>query len=199
VSERDAGLYLSVVLRPSLEARYFPLITLMAGVAVHDALREFGIDPDIKWVNDILVQDKKIAGILAETTETPGGTAVVLGIGINLTSSNFPPDLVATTTCLEDISNTACTRDELIEVLAKRLSHFYDLLQVENGPVNILDNWRDRSSYFAGKVVRVALENETITGTTDGLESNGALRIRKSDGKVAIVQAGDVERVRAVP
>ena len=55
VSEKDSGLYFSIVLRPKLESRFLPLITLMTGVAVHDTLKEFGIGPDIKWVNDILV------------------------------------------------------------------------------------------------------------------------------------------------
>src|SRR5215207_5531191 len=70
VSERDAGLYFSIILRPKLDTQYLPLITLMAGVAVHETLKHFRILPDIKWVNDVLVDEKKIAGILAETTET---------------------------------------------------------------------------------------------------------------------------------
>ncbi len=198
VSERDAGVYLSVVLRPQLETHDLPLITLMSGVAVHDALREFGMQPDIKWVNDVLVNEKKIAGILAEATETPDGVAVVSGIGINLTSANFPPDLVATATSVEDSSPAAVTRDELIEVLTGRLSHFYEMLQTKNGPAEIIENWRQRSSYFSGKLVRVVLENETVTGTTDGLEKNGALRVKRGDGTVVVLQTGDIERLRAV-
>jgi BirA family biotin operon repressor/biotin-[acetyl-CoA-carboxylase] ligase len=61
VSEKDSGLYFSIVLRPKLELRFLPLVTLTAGVAVHDALKEFGVKPDIKWVNDILVGDKRSA------------------------------------------------------------------------------------------------------------------------------------------
>lgn len=198
VSERDAGVYMSVVLRPNLEMHELPSITLMSGVAVHDALSQFGIEPDIKWVNDILVNDKKIAGILAETTETPDGLAVVSGIGINLTSRNFPPDLVTTATSVEDCSAVSVTRDELIEALIGRLAHFYDLLQGADGAVEIISNWRQRSSYFTGKSVRVVMGQQTITGVTDGLEANGALRVKISDGTVSIVQAGDVEQLRAV-
>src|SRR5687767_5885331 len=197
VSERDAGVYLSVVLRPKLGMHELPLITLMSGIAVHDTLRELGMQPDIKWVNDVLVNDKKIAGILAETTDTSAGVAVVAGIGINLTSANFPPDLVNRATSVEDSSTTAINREDLIDLLTRRLSHYYDMLQSDNGAAQILENWRQRSSYYSGKIVRVVLENETVTGTTDGLEKNGALRIKRSDGTVAIVQAGDVERVRA--
>ncbi len=196
VSERDAGLYFSIVLRPMLDAHDLPLITLVAGIAVHDALAELGMKPDIKWVNDVLINEKKIAGILAETTETPKGLAVVVGIGINLKSSNFPPDLVATATSLEDLSSTA-DRDTLIEVLTSHFSRFYDMLQIEGGAARIIENWKQRSSYSSGKIVRAVLNGETITGVTDGLEDNGALRVKRSDGSVTIVQAGDVEQVRA--
>lgn len=196
VSERDAGLYFSVVLRPQMETHDLPLITLMAGVAVHDTLESFGMKPDIKWVNDVLVNEKKIAGILAETTETRDGLAVVVGIGINLTSTNFPPDLVATATCLEDSLPTTVSHDELIGVLTRHLGSSYELLQGEDGPAKVIESWKQRSSYTSGKIVSVVLENETVTGATDGLESNGALRIKRSDGTIAIVQAGDVERIR---
>lgn len=197
VSDKDSGLYFSIVLRPKLETRFLPLITLMAGVAVHDTLQERGLKPDIKWVNDVLVDEKKISGILAETTETPKGLAVVVGIGINLKSSNFPAELANTATSIADqLKAVAISADTLTESLIKYLSYFYDILS-ENGPADIIDEWRVRSSYFMQKPVRVALENETVFGMTDGLEPNGALRIRTSDGAIVIVQAGDVERLRA--
>lgn len=197
ISERDAGLYFSVILRSKINPRELPLITLMAGVAVHETLAEFGIKADIKWVNDILVNEKKIAGILAETTETADGVAVVVGIGINLKSSSFSPDLVTTATCVEDSTSTTVSHDELIEVLTRHLGSFYEVLQSEDGATKIIENWTQRSSYSSGKIVRAVLNSETITGVTDGLEDNGALRIKRGDGSVAIVQAGDVEQVRA--
>jgi birA, biotin-[acetyl-CoA-carboxylase] ligase region len=95
-SPPDAGLYLSIVLRPTPEAQQLPLITLASAVAVFDTLGQLDIDADIKWPNDILVDEKKICGILAETTETERGFAVVVGIGINLTSHNFPSELTDT-------------------------------------------------------------------------------------------------------
>ncbi len=212
VSEKDAGLYFSIVLRPRLEMRFLPLVTLMAGVAAYDTLREYGLDPDIKWVNDILVNEKKISGILAETVETAKGVAVIVGIGINIKSSNVPPEMADTATSIEtEISSppyeegvdafrgrggSFSSEISLQQTLAKFLDYFYSILNSENGPKEILDEWRRRSSYFSGKKVRVVLENETIIGTTEGLEVNGALRVRKTDGNVTIIQAGDVERLR---
>jgi len=101
VSDADAGLYFSIVLRPRFERDRLPLITLMAGIAVHDTLKEFDLRPDIKWVNDVLVGERKISGILGETIETPSGLAVIVGIGINLTSGSFSAELAATATSIE--------------------------------------------------------------------------------------------------
>lgn len=195
VSGKDAGLYFSLVLKPKLETQYLPLVTLMAGIAVHDTLAELGLAPDIKWVNDILVDERKIAGVLAETTETDDGVAVIVGIGINLRSTNFPPEIAASAASLEEAGVGSTVN--LTERLTGHLAHFYEQLGTANGPTAIIDEWRRRSTYFSGKRVRVATGNDMLTGVTHGLEPNGALRVRKDDGSTSIIQAGDVERLRA--
>ncbi|MFL6467720.1 MAG: biotin--[acetyl-CoA-carboxylase] ligase [Pyrinomonadaceae bacterium] len=197
VSQEDAGLYFSIVLRPKIDTKFLPLITLMTGVAVHDTLQEFGVKPDIKWVNDVLVNEKKISGILAETTETNDGLAVIVGIGINLKSTNFPPEIADTATSFEKSMPRTIAARGIIASLTKYLTDFYDILLAENGPTEIINEWRRRSSYFSGKAVRVVLENETITGVTDGLEPNGALRLIEANGALSIIQAGDVEQLRS--
>ena len=194
VSAKDAGLYFSIVLRPKLELKDLPLITLMTGVAVHETLSELGIAADIKWVNDILVGEKKICGILAETTDTPSGLAVIVGIGINVRTSNFPPEIADTATSIEESVPGAVATGDLVESLTANLMNFYDMLTVE--PRSVLDEWSRRSTYFSGKHVRVVLESEAVMGVTEGLESNGALRVRRDDGDIAIIQAGDVEQLR---
>ncbi len=197
VSDRDSGLYFSVLLRPKIEPRFLPLITLMAGVAVFETLKEFGMPPDIKWVNDLLVNDKKIAGILAETVDTPTGLAVVVGIGINLTSRNLPNELAETATSIEDATGRGVYADEAATVLTRHLSHFYSILQA-GGSAHIVKEWQLRSTYFRGKNVRVCVGNENIHGVTDGLEESGALRLTTSDGSIRVIQAGDVQLVRKV-
>lgn len=196
-SERDSGLYFSIILRPMFEAKHLPLITLMTGIAVYDALRELGLEPDIKWVNDLLVNDRKIGGILAETVETPTGMAVIVGIGINLTSRNFTPEIANTATSIEAEIARSVSRDEIAESLTRYLIYFYEMLKQEGGCMDILTEWQKRSSYFCGKRVRVALADNVIEGVTDGLEENGALRVKTADGKTTIVQAGDVTRLRS--
>lgn len=198
VSEPNSGLYFSVVLRPKVEPRFLPLITLMTGIAVYDALKLFGLKPDIKWVNDILIGEKKICGILAETVETPSGLAVVVGIGVNLTSKNFPAEIAETATSIEAETGSRISADHFARALTYYLSSIYRSLPFADGHQTIMRHWRRRSSYFRGKRVRVTLDSDTFTGTTDGLEENGALRVKTADGSVKIVQAGDVERLRRV-
>jgi BirA family transcriptional regulator, biotin operon repressor / biotin---[acetyl-CoA-carboxylase] ligase len=200
VSEKDAGLYFSIILRPSLPPDSLPLITLMAGVAVHSTLAAFGMCADIKWVNDVLVGEKKISGILAETTMTDNGLAVVLGIGINIRRTNFPPDLADRATSIEEFQTAneqVPSPNQLAAVLTEDLQRFYTKLKAPDGPAAIISEWRVRSSYFVGKRVKVSSLGEALVGTTEGLEPNGALRLRKSDGDVVIIQAGDVEQLRA--
>lgn len=197
ISEKDAGLYFSIVLRPKLEVQFLPLITLMAGVAVHDMLREYGLRPDIKWVNDILVDEKKISGILAETAETRDGVAVVVGIGINLTSDNFPPEIAESAASIESSAGVKVSPEEAAETLTGFLTYFYLTLTGPDGTGRIIDEWKKRSTYYSGKPVRVVTGAETILGITDGLEPNGALRVRKTDGGIAVIQAGDVEKLRS--
>ncbi|HLM01227.1 MAG TPA: biotin--[acetyl-CoA-carboxylase] ligase [Pyrinomonadaceae bacterium] len=200
ISEADAGLYFSIVLRPAkIETRFLPLITLMTAVAVHDTLEEaFDLECDIKWANDIHVRDKKICGILAEAAETTKGLAVVVGIGINLKSSNFPPEIADIATSIEAETGQKIDSAELLETLTGFLAYHYEILREETkGAEKIRREWKRRSSYAQGKKVRVFLENETLSGTTDGIEENGALRVRTGEtGETRIVQAGDVERLR---
>jgi BirA family biotin operon repressor/biotin-[acetyl-CoA-carboxylase] ligase len=197
ISERDAGLYFSVVLRPKLEMRFLPLITLMTAVAVHDTLEEiFNLECDIKWANDIHVGDKKICGILAETAETTKGLAVVVGIGINVKSSNFPPEIAGIATSIEAETGRKINSEELLEALTRFLDYHYEILREAGGAREIRQAWRHRSSYAVGKKVRVLTANETISGTTDGIEENGALRVRTNAGETRIIQAGDVEKLR---
>jgi BirA family biotin operon repressor/biotin-[acetyl-CoA-carboxylase] ligase len=197
VSEPDSGLYFSILLRPRFAVRFYSLITLMAGIAVYEALAEFDLKPDIKWVNDILIGDKKISGILSESVETPAGTAVIVGVGINLTSKNFPEVIADIATSVENETGRQVPASEIARTFTHHLSYFYEMLAGENGPADILRQWQQRSSYFSGKRVHVDLGNESIEGVTDGLEENGALRVKCNNGSVTIVHAGDVKRLRA--
>lgn len=197
ISEKNAGLYFSLVLRPKIENRFLPLLTLMTAVAVYDSLNElYRLQPDIKWANDIHVREKKICGILAEMVETKRGLAVVVGIGINLKSTNFPVEIGEIATSIEKETGQTVDAEKLLENLTAQMAKRYEMLNSDDGARKIRDEWAKRSSYFAGKSVVVKLPNETFNGITCGLEENGALRVETADGETKIVHAGDVERLR---
>lgn len=201
ISEIDAGLCFSIILRPQIETKYLPLMTLMSGVAVHQTLKELGLNPDIKWVNDILINEKKICGILAETTETEQGLAVIVGIGINILNSNYPPEMAEIATSIENESDQqiqpSAVRDQLISILIANIEKFYHILSQKNGHLAIVDELGNRSSFVEGKEVRVNLHDEVFIGVTNGLEENGALRLLLPDGSIRIINSGEVGRVRA--
>ncbi len=197
ISEKDAGLYFSIVLRPHIETRFLPLLTLMSAVAVAEVLQKlYELNPDIKWANDVHLNDKKICGILAETVETTKGAAVVVGIGINLKSSNLPPELNKIATSIETETHAPPNPEILLKNLTAEFARFYEILNGEKGAENIRQEWTRRSSYAFGEEVRAVLTGETIYGETCGIEENGALRIKQLSGVIKVIQAGDVEKLR---
>jgi BirA family biotin operon repressor/biotin-[acetyl-CoA-carboxylase] ligase len=197
VSPKDAGLYFSVILRPRLEASRWSLITLVAALAARAALVEAcGLATDIKWSNDLLARGRKVCGILAEAVETPRGRACVLGVGINLGDHAFPSELLDRATSVEAETGARPERDALLAALIRQLARRYEELHEPGGAEAAVRAWSDASSYAEGKRVRVALGDETIEGTTRGLEPDGALRVEAGDGEIRIVRAGDVTALR---
>ena len=198
VSPKGAGLYFSILLRPQFELSSWPLLTLMASVAVHDALLEAcALETDIKWPNDILANEKKLCGILAETVETSDGRAVVVGIGINLTEYSFPKELELMATSVETAGGGRHESETLLADLIVVLGKHYEVLKQTNGPETIIREWCARSSYGEGKLIRVRENNESFVGTTRGLERDGALRVETLTGEFRVVRAGDATSVRA--
>lgn len=196
LSPKGAGLYFSMVLRPTLPQSSWPLLTLMAAVAVHDALLEScDVQTDIKWPNDIVAGEKKLCGILAETVDTASGGAVVVGIGINLTEHSFPPELQGVATSIGDMSGGAVDYELVLRAVIKNLSTQYEKLQT-NVAGNLAEEWCARSSYCKGKRIRVADGNETFEGVTNGLETDGGLVVELDNGDQKVIRAADISSVR---
>jgi BirA family biotin operon repressor/biotin-[acetyl-CoA-carboxylase] ligase len=199
LSPKNAGLYFSIIVRPTFEQSLWPLLTLMSAVAVHDALLDAcGLETDIKWPNDLLVNGKKLCGILAETVETPLGRAVVVGIGINLTTNSFPPELETVATSVAAAAGQSPALDVVLEALVRFLSSNYEALKRFDGPAKTIRAWCARSSYGEGKLIRVTETNKSLVGTTRGLERDGALRVETDDGEIRIIRAGEVMAIRAL-
>ena len=195
-SPKDAGLYLSILLRPKFELNAWPLITLMTALAVSDALmKACDLHADIKWPNDICVGEKKLSGILAETVETDHGPAVIVGVGINLTAGGLPEALRGQATSVENAIGRKVDRDCILAELLAALADRYELLHSPDGREHTIREWCANSSYAMGRQVRVSLNDEMFEGATRGLEGDGALRVETETG-IRIVRAGDVAAVR---
>lgn len=198
-SPKDAGLYFSIVLRPRLKINAWPLITLMAALAGADALmKACGLRADIKWPNDLCVNDRKLCGILAETVETEVGQAAIVGIGINLKADRLPATVSDLATSVESVTARQPDGERVLEELVKAIGERYELLQSPQGDEHTIREWCANSSYAVGRQVRVTLGNDTFEGTTRGLESDGALRVETQGEKIRIVRAGDVTALRAM-
>jgi BirA family transcriptional regulator, biotin operon repressor / biotin---[acetyl-CoA-carboxylase] ligase len=197
VSPKGAGLYFSILLKPEISMNRWPLVTLMAALAVAEALQEScSLATDIKWPNDLLAGDRKICGILAEVIETDSGKGIVLGIGINLTNEAFPEELTGRAISVAGATGRRPEREAILAALLQGLSRWYSLLHEELGAERMLAAWTSRSSYAEGKLVKVVNGDETITGVTRGIEPDGALRLETVKGATTIVRAGDVVNVR---
>lgn len=197
ISPPGAGLYASVILRPRLSPNFWSLIPLMVALAVHDALAEAcGLVVDIKWPNDILINERKLCGILAETVETPSGRAAIVGIGINLTSQSFPDELRDAATSVEEATQTTISPDELLPALLRAVGNRYAQLETDQGRTELVNEWMAHSTYALGKRVFVTSADEQFSGTTRGLETDGALRVETDTGEIRTVRSGDVTRLR---
>jgi BirA family biotin operon repressor/biotin-[acetyl-CoA-carboxylase] ligase len=200
-SERGVGIYCSVILRPSITPSETLWISLISAVAVQDAVREVtGHPTDIRWPNDLLANDKKFCGILTElSTEATRVRHAIVGIGINVNQHAFPDELRESATSLRLETGREWSRVELTAALLKSLDREYrGLLRAVNSPERIparrfeplLKRVEARSSYAFGKEVHVD-EDGGYSGVTDGLDSQGFLRVRTRYG-VRMVISGSV-------
>lgn len=197
-SPKDAGLYCSIVLRPAIELKTWPLLSLVSALAVSDALvRSCNLKPDIKWPNDVCVNQRKLCGILAETIESDKGPAAIMGIGINLKRASLPKDLCETAISIEEMIGREPEYERVLNELLVAFGERYELLQGADGFEHTIREWCANSSYAYDRRVRVSLENGAFTGVTRGLENDGALRVETDDGPMRIIRAGDVTALRA--
>jgi len=176
-SPAGTGLYCSIVLDPR------PLLTLALGLATAEAL---AVPCDLRWPNDVMLGDRKVAGILVHLVDDKA----IAGIGINLTQTEFPPELEATSLKLH--TGRDVSADELLERLLAAIPNYTVL-----PPDDILRLFARASSYAAGRRVIVHLPDGIIQGTTAGLNPDGYLIVRKDDGTDTLILAGGVRAAGA--
>src|SRR5210317_1291861 len=192
-SPGGVNLYASILLRPPVLPFEAPKLTFLSAVAVCRAIKNCtGLQPTVKWPNDILLNGAKVAGLLNEmSSETDQVHYVVLGIGVNLNmrAEQFPADLRYPATSLAIAYGKAVSRLAFTRSLLQELDVLYQLY-LEEGSSPIFTAWAELCE-LTGKRVQVDCNNLLIEGTMVCLADDGALLVRTSAGKIESIYAGD--------
>ncbi len=188
-SPRSTGIYCSSILRPALPPSDVLVLSLAAGLAVQAAIEQVDsrVHPDLKWPNDVLIDGRKVCGILAEmNAEATRVRYLVVGIGINVNQASFPKDLPATS--LRLATGSEWSRLELAAALLKLLDREYrSLVGDAAARESILRRFAESSSWVRDKNVRIEENGGSFEGTTAGLDSRGFLLVRTENGMQTVL------------
>ncbi|UNK20551.1 biotin--[acetyl-CoA-carboxylase] ligase [Paenibacillus sp. N3/727] len=192
------GIWMSLILRPTQPLHLTQQLTLLAGVAVRRAIHKTtGLEAGIKWPNDLLIDGKKICGILLESaTEDDVVRYCIAGIGIsvNLKEEDYPDELKTIATSLRMVSGHNINRNELICSILNEMESLYGLYN-EQGFEPIASLW-EASSVTMNREVRVQSSRGVMNGTAAGLHPSGALLVRNGDGELIPVFSGDIKLLK---
>jgi BirA family biotin operon repressor/biotin-[acetyl-CoA-carboxylase] ligase len=199
-SAASEGLYLSILLRTELRAADLTWLPLITGLAVHSAIREVtNLNADLRWPNDILINNRKVAGILVEAKNsveqggTKPGVAVVIGIGINLHQQSFPSGLATEPTSLDLETGCHTSRQSLLIALLQSLQKELASIQTAGNGASAFAEIPSRiaaiSTWVRGRHVEVHGPQPCI-GITEGLDAQGFLRVRTDGGLVPVTTGG---------
>jgi BirA family biotin operon repressor/biotin-[acetyl-CoA-carboxylase] ligase len=186
IAPPGASLLASVLLRPELPPERLQLVSVVSGIAMtHAVHRVAGFLPALKWPNDLVVGDRKLAGLLAESD----GDAVVVGIGVNVEWHDFPPELAATATACNIEAGRSIDRRELLGVFLTELEQRYRRMDV------VIDDYRARLATL-GRRVRVERPDGDLVGRAVDVGAAGELVVDVDGHGPVTVHVGDVVHLR---
>jgi len=195
VSPAKKGLWLSIILKPSIKPERAPELTVLAAIATVKALENFaGLSASIKWPNDIVIDGRKLCGILAEIQAEPDVIrSVVMGIGINVNMNreDFPAELqdLATSPPIEE--GKVASRRQLLLIFLENIEAIYDEYLKSDGLDFFLEYYKSRSATL-GKNVKVIERTSSFEGYALDIDKDGALLVRLGDGSIRKVLSADV-------
>lgn len=194
-SPKYTGIWMSLILRPNIPPMNAPQLTLLAAVGVVRAIQEVtGIEPDIKWPNDILVSGKKVVGILTELqAESDRINSVIIGIGVNVNQSidQFPDSLKEIATSLAIINGEKIDRALLLQQMLFHIEKLY-YTYLDNGFNVIKLLWESYAVTIGQQIVARTLQG-SIKGRALGITDEGVLRLQSDDGEVHLIYSADIE------
>jgi BirA family biotin operon repressor/biotin-[acetyl-CoA-carboxylase] ligase len=187
------GLALSVALQLGWDSRHAGVVPLAAGLALARAVARLGVSARLKWPNDVLVDGRKLAGVLCEMRSAPGGgEAIVVGVGMNVRqrAEDFPQGLRESATSLAQCGSDATPEDAAAEFL-NAFEPVWDLLR-DGRRDEVLDAWSEHAAFW-GEPVTVRTPSGLVTGVAQRLDREGGLVLRLESGAEVTVLAGDLE------
>ena len=188
------GIWLSIILYPQLPPSYIPRITLMTAVAVVKAINICTqIESQIKWPNDILINEKKVCGILTEmSAELDIINWVVVGIGINVNIDHrkFPEDIHENTISLKEVLGKEVLRVRMVQIFLQEFERYYESLKRREFS-SILKEWK-LYSHTLGRKIRVDMGERIVTGEAVNINEEGALILKKEDGELVEIISGTI-------
>ncbi len=192
-SPPGTGIYLTLLLRPPLPPAELPKLTLLAAVAVVEAIQAAtGLITGIKWPNDIIFQGKKLGGILTEMeTESDAMRHVVLGVGLNLNTPEFPDHLREIATSLASTGQTY-SRLATVRAFLAAMAGLYGRFLNQEFPA-ILDQWR-QLTVTLGKTVTIRRGNDVYSGLALDVAPDGALLLARADGTIEKILSGEIQQ-----
>lgn len=187
------GLYLSLILRPKVNATDSALITLAAAIAVVETLRlDFETQGDIKWPNDVLVRDRKICGILVEAAiEGDRLLYAIMGIGVNIAQSSFPAQIADVATSLLIESGRQISPEDFVGAMLPRLEKWY-IAALSRSDL-VIARWEQLSPMCIDCRVSVEFSEGSVEGITRGLSPTGALIVELTNGERREMVSGEVK------
>lgn len=191
-SPSRGGIYASLILRPKISPNEAPKITLLTAVATAEALLFLtGLDVSIKWPNDILVKGKKIAGILTEiSTEMDAIDYIVVGLGLNVNTGNFPGDIKKKATSVFIETGKPFPRLTLIKEYLKLYEKYYGIFK-RIGFEPILTRWKEFAEIIGRRVI-VEMIDKKCAGVVQDIDNDGFLILKNNNGEPYRIISGDV-------
>jgi BirA family biotin operon repressor/biotin-[acetyl-CoA-carboxylase] ligase len=198
ISPAGRNIYMSALLKPEIGLRDATLLTVAGALATGGALgNKTRLDIRIKWPNDLMVNGRKIGGILTELRSDPQKiNLAVIGIGVNVNSGemDFPEEVRGIATSVRNETGRIFSRVEIMVEILKELEIWYKMLTHEGGKP-LLEEWKNRSSTI-GKEVRIAIGREVLSGVAETIDDDGMLILRMRSGERRRISSGDVTELR---
>jgi len=194
-SPKETGIWMSLILKPKIPIQQTPQLTLLAAVAIVQAIEEVtGLSPTIKWPNDILMNGKKIVGILTELQAEPDHVhSVIIGIGINVNQdlNHFPEHLQSIATSLKLEKGEPIVRAHIIQKFLTSFEKLYHQYLIHGfKPIKLL--WESYSISLNKQITARTLSG-TLTGRALGISDEGVLLLETEDGKIERIYSADIE------